>query len=119
MGIGQIELAPGGLGGYWGASATDSLYGSGAMITVRFDLYAPLAAGGDGCHSLYEALCDRLLLRKNAFGFLRLTCGEVGFDKGASANRLTALGTLRTALMLRDESVPIREFTVLRKPEKE
>lgn len=115
VGLDAVELAPAGLGGYWGESAADALYGSGATIALRFDLYCPPDKGADGLHGIYEALCDRLMLRGNPFGVLRLSCGEVSFDRAASVNRLTVKAVLRAAVLLRDEEAPIGRIDVIRK----
>lgn len=119
VGLEGVELTPGGFGGYWGENSGESLYGSGAAITLRLDLYCPLSQSGDGCHDLYEAICDRLMLRQNPFGVLKLRCGEISYDKLACANRLTALCTLRAGLTIQDENVPIEHFQVTRNTEKE
>lgn len=112
VGLDRVEAAPGGFGGYWGERGEDSLSGSGARITLRFDLYAPAEMGGDCLHRLYEALCDRLLLRTTPFGFRRLWCGEIAYDKGAVGNRMTAFAALDAALLLRDETAPIERFDI-------
>lgn len=119
VGLEGVELTPGGFGGYWGERGEQSLYGSSAAITLRIDLYCPVSHSGDGCHDLYETICDRLMLRQNPFGALKLGCGEIGYDKLAWANRLTVLCTLRAGLTVQDENVLIDSFRVERTIEKE
>jgi hypothetical protein len=103
VGIDGVELFPAGLGGYLGEAGAEVMYGGNAVITLRFDLYCPVREEGGRLHELYEELCETLLVDKNHFGVRALTCGEIQFDGAASANRLTARGTL-SAAMVRGEA---------------
>lgn len=115
VGLAGAELAPGGFGGYWGAEggAGPPLFGGKVAVTLRLDIYCPMSKGGDGCHSVYELLCDRLLLGGSPFGVSKMWCGEVGYDKAAGANRLTAFATLSGAVAAQEDSVTIGSFTIV------
>jgi len=112
VGVEQVALAESGFGGYLGEGESASLHGRAAEITVRFDIHCPPARGGARCHELYEALCDALLLRADPFGFLRLGCGEIAFDKESDANRMRAAGVLRAAVARRDGGPIVRDFEI-------
>lgn len=112
VGLDSVEAAPGGFGGYWGERDGQPLAGTGARITLRFDLYA--TDGGEALPRLYEALCDHLLLRGSPFGFRRLWCGAVAYDKTADAHRMTARATLDGALLYDEQALPLAGFELRR-----
>lgn len=114
VGVDGVECAPGGLGGYWGEREQRALYGNALLVTLRFDLYAPVLLGGERLHELYEALCDVLLLRPAVPGICKLWCGEITHDRQAAALRLTAKATLRAALTRQDEERTIERIQLQR-----
>lgn len=114
VGLDSVEISPGGLGGYWGEREGEALFGDGAQITVRFDLYAPAPEGGGRLHDLYEALCGALMPVAGPFGLTRLWCGEAAYDKEAAANRLVAKATLRAAVLRGEDEPRIRAFELRR-----
>lgn len=121
VGLEQVEIAPAGLGGYLGADTQgdEALWGSGADITLRLDVYCPAQDGGQGCHRIYEAICGSLLMGRSRFGVQKVWCGQLGWNKDACANLLPVFATLRAALTQREEGQYIKDFRVIRNPEKE
>lgn len=117
VGLDAVEMEYAGLGGYWGQNGAEALYGGGALITLRFDLFCPLAEGAEELHRLYEELCDLLMLRRNPFGFQRMGCGEVVCNRSAAANTLAVRATLRSAVLLADEEDAIQRIDIIRKEE--
>lgn len=114
VGVEQVALAPGGFGGYFGAEAGGApLYGSGATVTLRFDLYCPAGAGAEGCEQLFEALCDRLVLQQAPLRLQALEAGAIAFNTASGANHMAARGQLHAALTLRDDSAAIERFAIV------
>jgi len=116
VGLESVELTEGGFGGYYGKDPQSAdLFGRAALVTVRLDILCPTAQGGEGCHRLYEALCDALLLSRTSFGFYRLRCEDIRHDRDCMANHLRVLGSLRGAVTKGDDSLAVREFDLRRR----
>lgn len=114
IGLDSVEAAPGGFGGHWGETSEGLVYGVGAKLTLRFDLYAPAAEGGNGAQLLYERLCCALMIADNPFGGQRLCAGGTTYDSRAKAFHLKAALTLSAALTHKETSLPIQSFTIKR-----
>lgn len=114
VGVESVALSDGGMGGYYGerGDGSASCYGKAAVVTMYFDIHCPPSQGGEGCHRLYEALCDLLLLGDCPYGFYRMHCDGIGYDKDTAANRLRATATLRGAVTKADTGMTVREFDV-------
>lgn len=119
VGIESVALTGGALGGFYGSQPGGGadVYGRSALVTVYFDIHCPVFQGGEGCHAVYEALCDALLLGSCPFGFYRMWCGGIEYDGDTAANRLRVRAVLRGAVTREDSSIALREFTVLRNEE--
>ena len=105
VGLESVDLAPAGLGGYLGrGQRSEELYGSGAIITMRLDLFAPAReaeeAPSGGLYALYEALCAALTKNAGSLGLTRVWCDAPGWDDSANAHRMTARASLRAAVTL-------------------
>lgn len=114
IGLDSVEAAPAGLGRHLGETADGRLTGTGAKITLRFDLYAPAAEGGSGVQTLYERLCCALMIADNPFGGQKLCAGETVYNGGAQAFYLRARLTLSAALTHEQTCLPIQTFTLRR-----
>lgn len=118
VGLEGVEVAPAGFGGYWGRrDGEDSLWGGGAAITLRLEVYCPRKEGMD-CHGIYEAVCDGLM-GHGLFGVQKVWCGRVEWDKTACANRLPVYATLSAALTHREAEPQADGFRVIRKNSEE
>lgn len=89
VGIGGVEHAPAGLGGYLGGDAP--AYGVNALVTLRFGIHA---ASADECGMLYETLCSALF-DASVFGVTKTSCGKTGYDVKSAACFLQAEAVLR------------------------
>lgn len=114
IGLDSMETAPAGFGRHLGETADGLLTGTGAKITLRFDLYAPAEESGNGVQKLYEGLCCALMIAENTFGGQMLCAGETTYDSRAQAFHLTARLTLSTALTHEQTCLPIQTFTLKR-----
>ena len=116
VGIESVALSGGALGGYYGSRPEGGadVYGRSALVTVYFDIHCPVFQGGEGCHAVYEALCDALLLGGCPFGFYRMWCGGVGYDGDTAANRLRVRAALRGAVTGEDTGIALRDFKLIR-----
>lgn len=113
VGVENIELEAVGLGAAWGG-ALDAApqQGPGARVTLRLDVYAPMPMGGDGLHNLWESLCAALLPGAgNPFGVQRVWCGDMAWDSGHRAWRLTARATLHGAWIDKEDGPYITQIT--------
>jgi hypothetical protein len=117
VGIDGVELSPVGLGGYLGESGVETLYGGNARITLRFDLYCPIKEEAGSLHTLYEGLCEALMVNRNPFGVTKLTCGEIQIDAAVSAHRVTAKATLAAAILRGKEEERFTEVAVFSPPQ--
>lgn len=119
VGIESVELTGGALGGFYGSQPDSGadVYGRSALVTVYFDIHCPVFQGGEGCHAVYEALCDALLLGNCPFGFYRMWCGGIAYDGDTAANRLRVRAALRGAVTREDSSIVLRDFNVIRNEE--
>lgn len=118
VGVQALEVLPGAMGRYFGGTVQDGLmqtevFGSEAIVTLRFDLYSPTMSGGKGCEQLHEGLCDALVLSQGEINLEQLECGEIIYDKSAGSSRMTVLGKLRTALTLGHEGTNITSFDIV------
>lgn len=106
VGVEAVELTPGGLGGYYGEREQQPLYGGGARVSLRFDLYAPQAEGSGRLHGLYESLCDILMLRGNTLHIEKMWCGDVIHEASDAALHLAARATLHTVILRGEDEDP-------------
>lgn len=119
IGLGSAKITPGGMGGYLGTDGgAEGLFGSRIRLTLRFDLLVPSEQGGGVCHRLYEELCQALILEEGPVPFEEISCGELIFDSGSRAFRMTAEASFtagfvkeRTLTALGDFQVTLREDT--------
>ena len=125
VGLEGVDLTPAGLGAYLGRDGQSAdLYGCAALITMRFDFFAPAResdyAPSGGLHELYESLCAALSQSAGNLGVTRVWCDAPGWDEAANANRLTARASLRVALPIQEapgkaeQSRKFSDFTLIR-----
>lgn len=65
---------------------------------LRLELLVPTSAGGSSCHTLWEALCHRLLFSHGEYQVEKLWCKPISFDKEAGGYRLTAWAQVELVL---------------------
>ncbi len=112
VGFESLAVEKSGFSDYLGTLEGDSVGGQKIAVTLRLDIVVPLGRDGGGCHSLFESLCQALLVTDNPFGVTQITCKEISFDKEAGGFALTALAQLSTLLTTRYTQHDFTDFVV-------
>ena len=114
VGVEEIRLERGGLSQYLGVDEEgNEQFGQRARLTLRFDILCPAKTGG--CHKLFVALCQYLLLEEGPVQPRGMSCGKLEYDRMADGLHLTGKGTVEAALVRGGSDGAIREITIIRR----